>query len=355
MNSHKHSIESLLSNQKFRDWVLHPTPQLNVFWKQTLRDQPQLEDTLHQARLILETIENQPVVTPTSFQIQTIWARIRHQTLSPIETLWRNWQWAAAAVLLIIVCWTVTTKPATTYTDLVSKTETILEEVNNTTQTKQTMVLPDGSRVILWPGSRFSYASKFIKGNNREVYLEGEAQFEVVKNPHKPFLVYANELVAKVLGTSFVVKAYASQKNVEVVVRSGSVSVFAQKDSKLRQKATSRELEGVVLTPNQKIVFARDDIRIEKSLVAEPQIIVAPADRSFRFDETPVSEVFTILEKAYAIDIVFDQETMANCPLTAVLTNQPLFEKITIICKAIEGHYEVLDGQIVIYSKGCKN
>ena len=355
MKDQQQCIEDLLSDQSFRDWILKPTPQLAVFWQQTLRDQPYLSEAIHQARLILETIENQPIVAPTEYQIQSVWLRIRKQTAAPLEVIWQNWQWAAAAMLLIFVCWTLTTKPATTYRDLVSKSEANLKEINNASQVEQTTLLPDGSRVTLQPGSRFSYAAQFTNGSSREVFLEGEALFEVVRNPRKPFLVYANELVAKVLGTSFVVKAYPFQKNVEVVVRSGSVSVFAQKDLKLKQKATSRELEGVVLTPNQKIVFARDDIRIEKSLVAEPQIIVAPTDRAFKFDETPVSEVFMILEKTYAIDIVFDQETMANCPLTASLDNQPLFEKIDIICKAIEGHYEILDGQIVIYSKGCKN
>jgi hypothetical protein len=73
----------------------------------------------------------------------------------------------------------------------------------------------------------------------------------------------------------------------------------------------------------------------------------------FEFDDTPVSEVFAVLEKSYSVDIVYDEELMHNCPLTASLTNESLFEKLNIICKAVEARYSLIDGQIVIDSKGC--
>lgn len=75
---------------------------------------------------------------------------------------------------------------------------------------------------------------------------------------------------------------------------------------------------------------------------------------SFTFHNTPVTEVLKMLEKAYQVDILFDEDLLSDCPLTATLTNQSLYEKLTIICEAIEAHYEVIDGQIVVHSKGCK-
>ena len=93
-----------------------------------------------------------------------------------------------------------------------------------------------------------------------------------------------------------------------------------------------------------------------KTLVEKPEIILAKEDvPHFTFEDTPVTEVFQAIEKAYGIDILYDAEIMKDCPLTATLENQPLNEKLMVICKAVEANYEILDGQIVIHSTGCKN
>jgi hypothetical protein len=66
-----------------------------------------------------------------------------------------------------------------------------------------------------------------------------------------------------------------------------------------------------------------------------------------------IAEVFKTLEKAYGINIVYDAEVMKNCYLTASLDDEPLFEKLNLICKTIDAKYEQVDAQIVIYSNGC--
>ena len=215
--------------------------------------------------------------------------------------------------------------------------------------------LNDGSQVTLAPESRIRYARKFV-GSKREVYLTGEAFFDIHKDPSRPFFVYANELVTKVLGTSFTIKAYKTSKEVTVEVKTGRVSVFTQLDPDAKEKISNHELEGVVLSPNQKIIYARDQIRMVKTLVEKPEIIISKAKTpQFIFEDMPVSEVFDAIGKAYGIDILYDEELLKDCPLTAILENQTLHEKLTIICKAIEANYEILDGQIVVHGKGCKN
>ena len=178
----------------------------------------------------------------------------------------------------------------------------------------------------------------------------------MAKDPDRPFLVYAKELVTKVLGTSFSIEAYEGSDNITVEVKTGRVSVFAKSDPEVKQKATNRELNGVVLTPNQKITYNRGEVRLVKSLVENPEVIL-PKSKStqFEFEETPASEVFAAIGKAYGIDILYDEDLLKDCPLNASLDTQTLHEKLTIICKAVEAQYEILDGQIVIHSKGCRN
>ena len=75
---------------------------------------------------------------------------------------------------------------------------------------------------------------------------------------------------------------------------------------------------------------------------------------SFEFDDTPITQVFDRLKKAYGIDIIYDEELIKSCRLTATMSDEHLFEKLKLICLTIEADYEVIDAQIVIRSKGCK-
>jgi hypothetical protein len=238
------------------------------------------------------------------------------------------------------------------YETFVTDKKSKLIEVINKGVEPQIILLNDGSKVTLKEGSRMSYEASF-SGNNRIVYLTGEAFFEVVRNPQKPFLVYANELVTKVLGTSFSVKANKFDKQVVVEVKTGKVSVSAQKG--FDEKAD--KFKGLILTPNQKVVYDREVEQLTKSLVAEPILVLQEKEvqmMDFNFDDTPANEVFEVLENAYGIHIIYDADLLKNCPVTAPLSDQNLYNKLKIICKAIEAQYELIDGQIIIQSKGCK-
>jgi ferric-dicitrate binding protein FerR (iron transport regulator) len=274
---------------------------------------------------------------------------------------------AAASVALLVSAWFFYAKNSLSsregteggqfvYQELVKKAETPLLEVFNEKEKPQLVILSDKSSVLLQKGSRLSYPKNFDSVSKRIVYLSGEAFFEVEKNPEKPFVVYANELVTKVLGTSFNVKAYSYDKNVIVTVKTGKVTVATNKDIQEKEAFSSRNTEGVILTPNQQIVFNRNDAQILKSLVQTPALQELPAIQklSFEFDDTPVSKVFDLLEKAYSVDIVYDEDLLKSCKLTAKMTDEHLFEKLKLICIAIDAEYQIIDAQIVIHSKGCK-
>lgn len=215
------------------------------------------------------------------------------------------------------------------------------------------MVLSDGNKVTLEPNARISFTKQFTT-DKREVYLSGTAFFEVTKDAKRPFLVYANELVTKVLGTKFTVKALDGGQETTVEVKEGKVSVF--KNANFQKNKEEAESNGLVVTTNQKIVFERETTQMVKTLRDVPEVVeTASALPSFEFKNAPVSEVLVAIEEAYQVDIIFDKELLADCPLTATLTDQPLYEKLSIICEAIEAHYQIIDGQIVVSSKGCKN
>jgi hypothetical protein len=284
-------------------------------------------------------------------------AEVLSSGIKPLKIAFFQHTWfrlAASFLLLFALGWLVYERYQTDnlYDKFVTDNKSKLIEVINNGVNSQIVQLNDGSKVTLNAGSRISYEASF-SGNNRIVYLTGEAFFEVVRNPQKPFLVYANELVTKVLGTSFSVKANKFDKQVVVEVKTGKVSVSAQKG--FNEKAD--KFKGLILTPNQKVVYDREVEQLTKSLVAEPILVLQEKEvqmMDFNFDDTPANDVFEVLENAYGIHIIYDADLLKNCPVTAPLSDQNLYKKLKIICKAIEAEYELIDGQIIIQSKGCK-
>ena len=228
----------------------------------------------------------------------------------------------------------------------------LLEQINNSNK-PQIITLSDGSSVLLQPKSKLSYP-KIFTGNERNVYLSGEAFFEISKNPKKPFFVHANEIVTKVVGTSFRIKAYNNQSDVEVLVRTGKVKVNSEKAN---AKSSQKE---IVLLPNQALRFTRKnqtfdkitDITMDKSISSSVRSI---EQLSFEFTDIPVAQIFKTIEQAYSVEIDFPKQELQKCHLTTSLSDQPLPEKLKIICKSIGNNssYTMNGNQITILSKGC--
>ena len=269
------------------------------------------------------------------------------------------WYQVAAAALVLLGCgWWFTAqygqpKPVIAYQAVLDKINTPLIVEKNTTAQPRFVSLPDGSTVLLQPKSQLTFPAR-SEGINREVFLSGQAFFEVAKNPARPFFVYAGNLVTKVLGTSFEVSAFQDEIDVKVIVKTGRVSVFPlSKETIARQQATP-ELDGVVLTPNEQITFTATNARLTRSSVPETQTLDLPIQRqSFDFRATPIKDVFDALEKSYGVRIVFDENKMKNCYLTASLSDEPLLEKLDLICKTIGAGYGQTGNEITISSPGC--
>lgn len=258
----------------------------------------------------------------------------------------RFWRYAgiAASLVFLLSVGYYFTKPETFKpTSGTEKAVEAFSVVANTSPDSKRVILPDGSIVQLSPESRIRYAPH----NNhptRELMLEGEAYFDVAHNPSRPFYVYAGDVVAKVLGTSFTVRARGGDEKVTVSVRTGKVSVHSRKAS---HKKT-------VLTPNQEAVY--DNVT---DLVATQEAPVSKThEQSARlaemhFEETPIPHVLEVLSKTYSIDIAFDERTLSGCVLTSSFYEEGLYDRIDVICTAIGATYSVKDARIFIESKGC--
>ncbi|MFC5412477.1 FecR family protein [Larkinella bovis] len=356
MNYYQFSAEDLAADEFFKEWVCTPTPETETFWRDFLREFPERYYHVMEARELVQGLWKVQHQFGLTQKAEKIWNRIENTladgSAMPVVNGWSRWVWQAAAALVLIAGAGWLVLHHNLHSQSVRKTAQIPNEwVETLNEASQIMhiQLADGSRIDLQEGGRLRYR-KDLAGLQREVYLTGEAFFEVKKNPKKPFVVYANGLVTKVLGTSFQIKAPTDAPTVTVDVKSGRVSVYALHPG----QPNDQESKGVVLTSNQKAVFQRDRAILNKTLVESPRLLLPKETVSFVFEDARVSRVFQAIEQSYGVDVVYDEEIMQHCTLTLNLNEETLFQKLTVICKVLNADYKLIDGQIVIYTKeGC--
>ncbi|NJN33082.1 MAG: DUF4974 domain-containing protein [Saprospiraceae bacterium] len=83
----------------------------------------------------------------------------------------------------------------------------------------------------------------------------------------------------------------------------------------------------MILTPNQKVTFTKIEERLKRSLIEKPVIIIPQHDlQQMEYEEAAISTIFKGIEKAYGVEIVFDEENLKKCELTMTMKNETLFE-----------------------------
>lgn len=221
------------------------------------------------------------------------------------------------------------------------------KEVKNTGKLPHKLSLEDGSTVVLQPGSQLNYPLHFTS-KVRRVYLLGEAFFDISKNPSKPFIVHTGELVTQVLGTSFNVKSYTESESIEVQVVTGRVSVYENTPKSPESR------NGVILHPNEKIIFDKESKKLLPKLVDTPIIVNQPESRKeFVFEETFLPKVVSSIQQAYGIEIVLETPALESCIFTGDINDLPLHTQLKLICKSINASYELRGTTFFIQGEGC--
>jgi len=160
--------------------------------------------------------------------------------------------------------------------------------------------LSDGTKVWLNSGSKLIYPGKFGNGS-RSVSIEGEAYFEVAKDPGKPFIVNTSDLDIMVLGTTFNLKNYPDEKNIETTVIEGSVKV-------VNKKSYSELKEEIILKPKEKATYNKINNRITVDNITEVAEVQKPvAQNTGKETFVPKEEVITAWKNEH---LVFQRESL---------------------------------------------
>jgi ferric-dicitrate binding protein FerR (iron transport regulator) len=272
----------------------------------------------------------------------------------------RIWMAAASVLLLVLAGWLWLNKTSS------KADEPKQEAIEAKKGSRSRSLLPDGTTVWLNAGSKLSYDDDFT-GNTREVRLEGEAFFDVVKQPDRPFIVHTSGIDIKVLGTAFNVKSYPEDKTVETTLYRGVVRVFREDES---------EKKAIQLKPNEKLILAKEAAihpqelskEVKPSSVKEilpPSFTIAHIDstkkESERFETAWIysrlefrgdsfEELARKLERWYNVTIVFNDEKVKQLNFNGSFEKETAAQAFAALKSAVPFNYSIKGHEISVGS-----
>lgn len=203
--------------------------------------------------------------------------------------------------------------------------------------------LADGSRVWLNSGTRIKVPANFSP-KSRKLFMEGEAFFEVTKDPKHPFVVQTKELSIKVMGTSFNVSAYETEKNMEITLIEGLVGI---KD---------RESQNIAkLTTGQQLIYDKATGANQKRVVNTCPY-EAWRDGKMIFKDRTLKYIAERLERWYSVKINFKDQTISQIKFTGtILKNKPLSQVLEAITLTAPIRFDIKinadqKNQVLLYS-----
>jgi transmembrane sensor len=208
---------------------------------------------------------------------------------------------------------------------------------------KKEITLADGSRVWLNAGSELKYPKTF-NGKTREIYLSGEAYFDVRHDASKPFIIHTGNVLTTVLGTAFNIKEDKNKHTIQVTVTRGKVSV-----------ASGNKLLGVII-PNQQISFNTLKAEVVQATV-NANAVIAWQQSDLHFEDVSFGDAIAQLQQHFNVKISFSNAKLKDCRFTGTSLNGEELDKILkVMCAFNNAIYQIKpDGSIVIDGPGCNN
>ena len=282
-------------------------------------------------------------------------ASFEDQNIAPTRTLWQNWRYkilwvaAAASVLLFLFLFR---KNENSQPPLAKNT------VSTKSGDKASITLPDGSKVWLNGNSKITYED--FRKETREVFLSGEAYFDVAKDKTKPFIIHTRTISLKVLGTAFNVRSYDNEIETETALVHGSVEVTLRNrpdqkiflkpgekllvknipvDTSLKSKKVKRNEDSPIAVLTNMHYYGADSSSVETSWTKNQLV----------FNDESLDKIALNLERWFNVRVTIVNESLRKEKFTATIEEDDKLEEVLEALKLIEGfHYSVKDKEVII-------
>ena len=310
MDQFNHSAESLAADDNFQKYCLAPTPKDIEYWDNWLLENPLQKENFELARELVNNLSFQL----SSDEVQTEFELFQRNLAKNINTKTdypkyniRTWVTRVAAVfLLTIAAW------------MIWQSQSVeLIEVATTYGKTKSVELSDGSEVVLNANSKIRFSEKWNSSETREIWLDGEAFFEVEHSASQPFIVHTQKGDVEVLGTKFNVLQRSENFNVTLV--SGKVQLELPNKTKIN------------LQPN-------DQFSMNKNTINHTQIdvesVTAWRYNKMVFKDAAIEKIITRLENEFGWEVkVKNKELLKNKINATIPENNPnlLLEALSAI------------------------
>lgn len=300
------NINELLCDDEFLAWYFKTDQVKMDLWESRIKMDTEQKKIADEAILILEkvkikeeNIDTDVTGRAASRLFENIKTLKSHSTPSPVRSMnKRRWlRWVAAAIFLVtiglgLLKYSQPAKPVieTSYAEIKSES------------------LPDGSQVTLNANSKITYGKSWKKENDREVWVNGEAFFQVQKTPQKSkFIVHTGHFDIIVTGTQF-----------NVVNRDEKTNVLLKEGSVIIRTADGKETK---MKPGDFMEFSNDQMQKREAKDAQ---VLAWKDRKFIFEKTPMKEVGASMKDLYGVNVRFGDNTAATDSISCIVPNDNL-------------------------------
>ena len=348
MDQSEYTIESFLLDESFQSWVDNSDEEDHEYWEDWIQENPDARDMVEAAAKLYKSLKMKGVEVSTE-KIEASLQQVKE--VAEIDKnkeipFWRSKIYRYAAVISLLMVFAA----SVIYLDTseLNKDQhdgmlTFIEKVTPKGQ-KSTITLGDGTIIKLNSDSKLKFPKSFSE-DVREIYFEGEAFFDVSKDPSRPFIIKTNDLQINVLGTSFNVNSIDRENRVEVGVLTGKVSVSLISDNSEDSKETA------ILLPYEKGVFDKVNSKIRKEKFDSGRDL-AWKDGIILFKEAEFDKVVERLERWYGFEFVTSQVKSMETKLTGRYEDKSLEFVLGGICYSLGISYEIdMENKIVTLTK----
>ena len=334
-----YKFEDFISDESFLDYAKGTNPDNIKLWESRLAETPDKYKTAIEAKFFIQLISFKKQSLSQEF-ITEEWNRLNKRlNINNKRTITgfkkykiKIWQYAAVFAFLMVLAGSVF------FSDYIFNTNDKIayNEIITPKGQIKNILLPDGSLVFLNSDTKLKYKSNFGT-KKREVFLEGEAFFDVTQNPRKPFIVYTSENTVKVLGTAFNVSAYPDENIHQISLERGKISISHDKGKSLLLNPDETYL--LLCNKNQSKIFKTENVEIYSSW----------KDGKIIFRNQRFADIVRKLERSHNIVINIQNTKIENLRYTGEFNiNDDVRMILGIISLTTPVNYEIKNDTIFI-------
>ncbi|HRF35419.1 MAG TPA: DUF4974 domain-containing protein [Cyclobacteriaceae bacterium] len=333
------NVKQLLNDDYFVKWIVNPDHECESFWRVWMERDPARAEYVNEAKqyIIGKVAFDKQALSST--KREAIWNTIQNRIQQPEKQQTSTWYGKVvryAAIVVVIISAVAVFRRVVPLEPEAIAAEDFAREAVAPNGTRITLHLNDGTTINLNAGSRIRYPEKFSSGK-REVFLEGEAFFQVKRDIQRPFIVHSENIQTTVLGTTFNIKAYPGSDQVDVALVTGTVVVMD----------TIRKDNAFQLVPSQRATYSKRSQQIVRSSF-DLNEIARWKDGIITFKDASFDEIEETLERWYGVEFIVRKKPNVENDFNGSFDNESLETVLKGLSFSLNFEYVIRDKTIYI-------